>query len=303
VQLDRRSRELLATARIGMLAFSAGAGRAPLVNPAAFYYSGGSVWITTSRYATKLHMTRRDPRAAFLVDARGNSLLLQGLLEVYDLRSVSGQLRAALSGPRFYWSMTGYALKNAPFVAGYLLDLARIPPEWWPQNRVVLRLRVNRARELVHTPPPLPRPALLPVAPPSVARSLARTAGAFVCWINRGLPFMAPTLWSVSRGRLLAAFPSGEPSLPRGPAALVVESHHRYRATRMVGACVRGTLESDPAATAAMARRYGVDAGNLGAGLRLDVDRVTWWRGFQVQTVARRRRAEREQPRRAIAAG
>jgi hypothetical protein len=286
-----------------MLAFSAGAGRPPLVNPAAFYYAAGSVWITTSRYATKLQMTRRDPRAAFLVDARGNSLLLQGLLDVYDLRSVSGQLRAALSGPRFYWSLTGYALKNAPFVAGYLLDLARIPAEWWPQNRVVLRLRVNRARELLHTPPPLAKPAQLPVAPPGVARSLARAPGAYVCWISRGLPFLAPALWSVSRGRLLAAFPSGEPSLPRGPAALVVESHHRYRATRMVGACARGMLEPDRAAAPAMARRYGVEAFNLGGGLRLDVDRVTWWRGFEVQTVARRRRALREPLRRAAAAG
>src|SRR5439155_409334 len=116
-----RSRDRLGSARIGMLAFSAGAGRPPLVNPAAFNYSAGSIWITTSRFAAKLQLARRDPRAAFLVDARGESLLLQGLLDVYDLRSLSGQLRAALSGPAFAWSLTGYALKNASFVGGYLL--------------------------------------------------------------------------------------------------------------------------------------------------------------------------------------
>ena len=134
-----------------MLAFSAGAGRPPLVNPAAFNYAAGSIWMTTSRFAAKLQLARNDPRAAFLVDARGESLLLQGLLEVYDLRSLSGQLRAALAGPAFAWSLTGYALKNATFVGGYLMDLARIPPEWWPQNRVVLRLKPQRGRALVLT--------------------------------------------------------------------------------------------------------------------------------------------------------
>jgi hypothetical protein len=286
-----------------MLAFSAGATRGPVVNPAAFYYSGDSVWITTSRYAAKLQLTRRDPRAAFLVDARGQSLLLQGLLEVYDLRSLSGQVKAALTGPRFYWSMAGYALKNAPFVAGYLLDLARIPPEWWPQNRVVLRLRVTRARELVHTPPPLPLPTRLPVAPAGIARTLARVSGAYICWINRGLPFMVPALWTVSRGHVLAAFPAGEPSLPTGPGALVVESHHRYRATRMAGACARGRLEPDRSAAGAITRRYGIEAQNLGTGLRLEVGRVTWWRGFKVATVAPRRRAQRPAARAAVAAG
>src|SRR5439155_2042931 len=105
---------------------------------------------------------------------------------------------------------------------------------------------------------------------------------AYICWINRGLPFLAPALWAASGAHLLAAFPGGEPSVPRGPAALVIESHHRYRATRMVGACARGWLEPDPHAPAAMSRRYGVEGPDLGAGLRLDVERVTWWKGFQV---------------------
>ena len=290
MELDRRSRQLLASARIGMLAFSAGAGRPPLVNPAAFNYAAGSIWITTSRFASKLQLARQDPRAAFLVDAGGESLLLQGLLEVYDLRSISGQLRAALTGPAFAWSLSGYALKNATFVGGYLLDLARIPSEWWPQNRVVLRLRPRRARALVHTLAPPARPSRMPVAPPVVARALARVGKGYVCWINRGLPFLTPALWSASGSTLLTAFAGGEPSVPRGPAALVVESHHRFRATRMVGACVRGGLQPDGRAPTAMHRRYGVDADDLGAGFRLEIDRVTWWRGFHVATTARRRR-------------
>jgi hypothetical protein len=274
-----------------MLAFSAGAGRPPLVNPAAFNYAAGSIWMTTSRFAAKLQLARNDPRAAFLVDARGESLLLQGVLEVYDLRSLSGQVRAAFAGPAFAWSLTGYAFKNATFVGGYLLDLARIPPEWWPQNRVVLRLRPERGRALVHTLAPPARPSRLPVAPPAVARALARVGKGYVCWINRGMPFLTPALWTVSAAGVLTAFAAGEPSVPHGPAALVVEKHHRFRATRMVGACLRGELAKDGRAPSAMHRRYGVDPDVLGAGFGLDVDRVTWWRGFQVSTTARRRKA------------
>ena len=215
---------------------------------------------------------------------------------MFDLRSVSGQLRAAFNGPRFYWSLGGYALKNASFVGGYLMDLARIPSEWWPQNRVVMRLSPTRARALVHSTAPIARPARLPVAPPGIARSLARVGSGYICWINRGLPFMAPALWSAAGGQVLASFPQGEPSHPQGPAALVVERHHRYRATRMAGACARGWLEGDVRAAAAMSRRYGVERDELGTGMRLDVDRVTWWRGFEVSTTARRRRRAAEVP-------
>src|SRR5438067_5345598 len=129
-----------------MLALHAGG---PLVNPAAFSYQAGSVWITTSRYAAKFALARRDPRAAFLVEARGRSVELQGLLEPYDVRSVSGALRAAADAPSFGFGMAAYTLKNAGFIGGYLVDLVGIPREWWPCNRVVVRLRVDRYRSVV----------------------------------------------------------------------------------------------------------------------------------------------------------
>jgi len=105
---------VLGRARLGMLAVNTG--RWPLVNPAAFHFASGSLWMTTSRYAAKVSLARRDPRAAFLADGGSVCLLLQGVQEAYDLRSLRGQLRAALEGPGFYWSLAGYAAKNAPFV-------------------------------------------------------------------------------------------------------------------------------------------------------------------------------------------
>jgi len=61
VKLDDESRDLLGTARIGMLALRAGSH--PLVNPAAFHFGGDSVWMTTSRHAVKVVLANRDPAA------------------------------------------------------------------------------------------------------------------------------------------------------------------------------------------------------------------------------------------------
>jgi hypothetical protein len=286
MQLDLGSRRLLGQARIGMLALNSG--RLPVVNPAAFTYQGGSIWMTTSRYAAKVGMARLDPRAAFLVAAGGRSLLLQGVLEAFDLRTAGGSLRAALQGPAFALGMAGYAVKNAAFIAGYLVDLAAIPRQWWPHNRVVLRLRPARARVVEVEPLEHADRARLPAAPAEVTRPLEREPEGHLAWIapGGGGIQMAPALWAVSGGEVVAWLPAGlPPPAPDAGAALVVEFHHPYRATRMIGACVRGRVlrEAVTPARLAIADRYGADLEG-GHALRLAAQRVTWWRGFQVRT-------------------
>src|SRR6266540_1449807 len=178
MRLDPEQRELLSAARIGMLAIG---GRLPLVNPAAFHFGGSALWMTTSRHAAKLALARRDPRAAFLVASapgrRAHGVLLQGMLEAYDPRSVQSQLRAALQGPGFALNLAGYALKNAAFIGGYLLDLPRTPQEWWPHNRVLLRLVADRVTLVPALGPPvLPRAAAERVSgvPAQVAHAVGR---------------------------------------------------------------------------------------------------------------------------------
>jgi len=133
VRLNQDASKILDRARIGMLALHSG--RVPLVNPAAFSFASGSLWMTTSRFAAKTVLAKRDPRAAFFVDGGDRAVLLRGVLEVFDPLSVGSQIRALLGGPAVYLGMTDYAWKNASFVAGYLLDMARIPREWLPYNR------------------------------------------------------------------------------------------------------------------------------------------------------------------------
>ncbi len=287
MRLDEDQRALLSKARIGMLAIS---GRLPLVNPAAFHFGGDALWMTTSRHAAKLALIRRDPRAAFLVTPerrqRGHGVLLQGMLEAYDPRSVRSQVRAALQGPGFALSLAGYALKNVAFIGGYLMDLPRIPADWWPHNRVLLRLRPDRVGLVppMRTPPAAPaRPAGVPG---QVAAVVARQRSAQLCWQASGRPLLASAAWALDGPDALAWLPAHVPGPPRddAPAALVLEHHHPIRPTRMVGLCLRGRLVLEPAARAAIEERYDGPLPAEGTAVRLVVARSTWWRGFEVRS-------------------
>ena len=284
MKLTKSASAILGSASIGMLALRSG--RLPLVNPAVFSFAGGSLWMTTSRYAAKTIIARRDPRAAFLVDGGNKAVLLRGALEVFDPMNVSNDVRAVLEGPSFFMGMAGYALRNAPFIAGYALDLARLPREWMPYNRVILRMKVSDADVVEGAPFPAAQAARVPAVPAEVSRQLAGVSRGYACWIEGGMPLIRPAFWEVDRGRVSVAPTSGRPRAG-SPGALVVESHHRFRPSLMVGACVRGAF----AATAdgdAIAERYGLAMAEVPPVVDLKVERVTSWRGFAITTAVPR---------------
>jgi hypothetical protein len=260
-------------------------GRLPLVNPAVFSYASGSVWMTTSRYAAKTIIARKDPRAAFLVDGGDTSVLVRGAVEVYDPLSVSNDIRAVLDGPGYFLGMAGYALRNAPFFAGYLLDLTRLPREWMPYNRVVLRLRIAGAELVKGAPFPAAQAARVPAVPAEVSRRLAGVSRGYACWIEAGMPVLRPAFWEVAHGNVTVAPTSGRPRAG-SPGALVVESHHRFRPSLMVGACVRGAFAASSSGADVVAERYGIEASEVPAVVDLKADRVTSWRGFAIATAA-----------------
>src|SRR5438132_10973006 len=110
MRLTREASAVLGKTSIGMLALRSG--RLPLVNPAVFSFAAGSLWMTTSRYAAKTIIAKRDPRAAFLVDGGAKAVLLRGALEVFDPMSLSSDVRAVLEGPGYFLGMAGYALRK-----------------------------------------------------------------------------------------------------------------------------------------------------------------------------------------------
>jgi len=285
VKLTREASDILGRASIGMLALRSG--RLPLVNPAVFSYAGGSVWMTTSRYAAKTVMARRDPRAAFLVDAGTEAVLLRGVAEVLDPLNIPSQLRAFFEGPGYALGMVEYALRNAPFFAGYALDLARLPREWMPYNRVVLRLRLSDADLVVEGAPfPAAQAARVPAVPAEVSRRLAGVSRGYACWIEGGLPVLRPAFWDVDRGQVSVAPTSGHPRAG-SLGALVVEWHHRFRPSMMVGACIRGTFSASSDGEA-IAERYEIGTAEVPPVIDLKVERVTSWRGFHISTAVPR---------------
>jgi len=210
-------------------------------------------------------------------------VLLRGAIEVFDPLSISSQVRAMLDGPGYVLGMAGYALKNAPFVAGYVLDVTRLPREWLPYNRVVMRLRPSHADIIEGVEFPAAQAARVPAVPADVSRSLAGVARGYACWIEGGMPIIRPAFWEVDRGEITVAPISGPRPRVGSPGALVVESHHRFRPSLMVGACVRGTF-GGVAEGSGIADRYGIEPDDVPSAMELRAERVTSWRGFAIST-------------------
>ena len=238
--------------------------------------------MTTSRFAAKTVIAKRDPRAAFLVDGGSEAVLLRGALEVFDPLNLSSQMRAMLEGPSYFFGMAGYALRNAPFVAGYALDLTKLPREWMPYNRVVLRMKLSDADLVEGAPFPPAQAARVPAVPADVSRRLAGVSRGYACWIEGGMPLVRPAFWEVEHGQVSVAPTSGRPR-HGSPGALVVELHHRFRPSLMVGACVRGTFASASDGEA-IAERYGIGISEVPPVIDLKPERVTSWRGFAITT-------------------
>ncbi len=285
MRLNKEAGAVLGQARIGMLALRSG--RVPLVNPAAFHFGAGSLWMTTSRFAVKTVLARRDPRAAFFVDGGAQAVLLRGTIELFDPLSLSADIRAVLGGPAIFAGMAGYTLKNVPFIAGYLLDIARIPREWMPYNRVVLRLVPTEAEVMDMPRFPEAQAARVPAVPAEIGRRLAGVPRGYACWLEGAKPMIEPAFWEVDRGQVLVAPLGHRHPRPGSGGALVVESHHRYRPSLMVGACVRGTFGTTTSADV-IAERYGIDAADVTHAFELQTDRVTSWRGFAITSAVPR---------------
>jgi hypothetical protein len=191
-----------------------------------------------------------------------------------------------IDGPGYFLGMAGYALKNAPYFAGYLMDMTHIPREWLPYNRVVLRLRPSDAELMDVSPFPAAQAARVPAVPAEVSRRLAGVPRGYACWIEGGMPVIRPALWEVERGEVTVA-PTAGRVRPGAVGALVVESHHRFRPSLMVGACVRGTF-GPVTDGAAVGERYGIDPVDVPTVFELRPERVTSWRGFSIATAVPR---------------
>jgi hypothetical protein len=97
-----------------------------------------------------------------------------------------------------------------------------------------------------------------------------------------GMPVLRPAFWEVDHARVLVAPTSGRPR-SGAAGALVVESHHSFRPSLMVGACVRGSFTPSSDGSV-IAERYGIEPSEVPSAIDLRPERVTSWRGFAITT-------------------
>lgn len=246
--LDRRRRCLLAFH----------GERGPLVAPMAYWSDGEHLWMSTSGSTIKAGRLTEDGRCAVYVPGNdGSGVCAQGTARVF---SAGDPLRLALHGPAIAGAMTALAASNASSIAGYVQDAARVPTRFLPQNRVVLRVRLDEVA-LVAEPakPSGVAPALPTVVPSGVRRVLGGVRRVAVAVDEPRLEVL-PAVWST--GYALTP-PPGRSFAPGARAAAVIDADGKSRPTEVVGMSLRGSISPRGA---------------------LEPTRVTWWEGFAMTT-------------------
>jgi len=290
---DPRVREVLE--RAPMLHSAVDTGRGLHVTPTAFSWSGGALWVVTTRQSVKVRALRRRPRVGLLLRAPGYDLVLAGDAEMVDpvrLHGVASPERV-LDMP---FAALRYLERNYKHVAGVLRD-ATLGPDL-VLDRLAIRVRPSRAVLLAGDPraganevltawgdweteptAALPIDAAAAVTPldlnllPTAIRPLVRRPGpACLAWPSGHGPLALPAHWR-GNGKpsdtdaTLLALVGGWTS---GPAGLSMDSGG-YRLASKRGVLIRG---------AATAHRQGERAQ-----IALAAQRLTTWEGDRSSTV------------------
>jgi hypothetical protein len=282
--------------------------RGPHCTPLVFAYSGGRVWLTTSRGSVKTRAWKVDPSVAGLVRSGELTVTFTGTVKTYDALD-RGSWGAAVAGATSIARATArFSKKNARFFAGYAFDARQVPLAWTPPGRVFVGIDLERTalldedgvqegrgrwggealsqktfRQVKAAADPLGS------LPPEVTATLGRSGeGALTVAGSRG-PVVLPARWLAEPAALYAALPAETLALagagPEAPVALTVEKASAWRARDMSGAMVQGTASFymlDVLGSGAKTARALATALHPGAGalVRIRPERTVWWKGW-----------------------
>lgn len=288
-------------------AVAANTPRGPHCTPLVFAYSGGRVWLTTSRGSVKARAWKTDPIVAGLVRHGGLAVTFTGTVKLYDAldRSTWG---AAVAGATSIARATAtFSRKNARFFAGYAFDARQVPFAWTPPGRVFAGVELERTalldgdgiqegrgrwggeagsrgsfrRSKASNGP-------LASLPPEVRSELGTRGDGVLSIVGSGGPVVLPTCW-VAEDAIYAAMPAETLALADAdadaPAALTIDQASAWRARDMVGAMVQGSAASYIAASLGSGAKSAKSIasamhGPADALVRLVPDRFVWWRGW-----------------------
>lgn len=246
---------LLAQATRCLVAYRVSDG--PAMTPMACWSDGGGLWMTTSRRAAKVRALRRDPRCAVWIepdDPAEPGVAVDGTARVYDL---SDPIGLALHAPTISAALAAMAVTHRAALAGYARDLPQLPARWMPQGRVLIRVRVDRARSRLGPQRRTGVGPLLPSELPAGVRRAVTGARLVTLAMQRGDALVVqPAVWNAGFALDLGvgAVPDG-----RTPACIVVDAHDQPRPSTKVGVLLRGHVDD---------------------GLVFRPRRAVWWEGF-----------------------
>jgi hypothetical protein len=285
----------------------------PHCTPLVFAYSGGRLWLTTSRRSVKTRAWKIDPSAAGIVRHGGLTVAFTGTVKLYDALD-RGTWGAAVAGATSIARATAaFSTKNARFYAGYAFDAKQVPFAWTPAGRVFVGIDLERTALVdadgvqegrgrwagATTSYGAFRRAAkgadtLAALPDEVEGPIGREGeGALTLVGDRG-PVVVPARWRAEEHALYAALPGETLALaaagPDSPAALTIDEPSAWRARHMVGAMVQSTAsiyvldQLGSGAKTARALAIGIDP-DADALVRLAPSRLVWWRGWSSGSV------------------
>jgi hypothetical protein len=280
----------------------------PHCTPLVFAYSGGRLWLTTSRGSVKARAWKADQSVAGLIRHGVLSVAFVGTVKTYDAldRNTWG---AAVAGATSIARATGrFSKKNARFFAGYAIDARQLPLAWTPPGRVFVGIDLERTALLdddgvqegkgrwggeasSHATFRRVKAEGSPLAalPGNIRDGLGIAGeGSLAIAGSRG-PVVLPVRWRDDGTSLYVALPAetlGLADAPAdAPAALTIDRASAWRAREMLGTMIQGTASSflldQLGSGAKTARSIAASVHpSPGALVRIDARRIVWWKGW-----------------------
>jgi nitroimidazol reductase NimA-like FMN-containing flavoprotein (pyridoxamine 5'-phosphate oxidase superfamily) len=282
--------------------------RGPHCTPLVFAYSGGRIWLTTSRGSVKARAWREDPTTAGLVRLGDMSVTFTGTVKLYDAldrRTWGDAVAGATSIAR---ATATFSRKNARFFAGYAVDARQVPFAWTPPGRVFVGVDIERTALLDDEGVQEGRgrwagdagshgsfrrttkgdDPLAPI-PRGIRDELGQSGTGSLTVVGERGPVVLPVRWLAEQHALYAALPADTLALAdAGPApdvALTLDAISEWRARDMAGAMLRGTgacYVADRVGSGAKTMRALAAAIDRAADalVRVEPRRAVWWQGW-----------------------
>jgi len=289
----------------------------PHLTPVVYAVAGSRLWLTTARRTVKARTWSQRPRAAGMVRADGLAVSFVGRVHTHDLLDPSTWVPSIAAGPTVPLAAIEFTLRNSRFFAGYAVDARRVPLSWTPPGRVFSEIRLDAMALLdeesgqvidswgeldgsVHSHAEFRRvvrgTAPLDAVPRDTRSRLGTGGPAALAVQGPEETVVVPCHWLEDGASIYAALSSGTLALAGGGptvrVALTIDRASQWRASAMAGVIVQGQsdvhvlerLRSGRHSAEALVRRAGASVSGA-ALLRIQPERLVWWRGWASGTV------------------